>query len=85
MKEAAAGTSVFMQKTFRTGGPTSQSSSAYTHEAGRHRLSKSILLSQGLAASLARAYPKGFEAIEKPLRSPSRCRERIDLEIIMRI
>jgi hypothetical protein len=49
--------------------PISQSSSAYIHEAGRHQLSKSILLSQVLAASLERSYPKGLETIEKPLRS----------------
>src|SRR3984957_14139693 len=41
---------------------TSQSSSAYTHEAERRQFSKSILPSQGLAASLARSYPEEFEA-----------------------
>ena len=50
--------------------PTSQSSFAYIHEAARHQLSNSIPPSQGLAASLAPSYPKGFEAIEKPLRNP---------------
>jgi hypothetical protein len=53
--------------------PTFQSSSAYTHGAGRHQISNSILLSQVLAASLERSYTKGLEAIEKPLRSPTRC------------
>jgi hypothetical protein len=50
--------------------PTSQSSFAYIHEAARHQLSNSIPLSQRLAASWAPSYPKGFEAIAKPLRSP---------------
>jgi hypothetical protein len=37
----------------------------------RHQLSNSMPLSQGLAALWAPSYPKGLEAIERPVRSPS--------------
>ena len=52
--------------------PTCQSSFAYIHEAARHQLSNSMPLSQGLAALWAPSYPEGLEAIERPLRSPSK-------------